>query len=354
MMEPTQRRTDIPVLILHNIDLAWDLDEQATAYGAVEELKKGLHDEGHPVVDLPVFNESLAETLQAYHPNDYVVFNWCEGLPGIPRSENKVAQILEEGNYAYTGACPDVLSFSWDKAATKDLLNKRGIPTPAGMIINSKNINAWSRFPAIVKPAYEHCSFGITEDAVVTNTPELRERVAFVRNNFKQPALVEDFIDGPEFHVTLWGNRKIHALPPAEMDFSAFKDIKDRLCTYDSKFVPGSSHYENITVRIPAELDDEELTLLNHTAIAAYKAIGCRDFARIDLRLLNGIYYVLDINPNADFSPDTSSIYAAEAAGLSYGAIASCLVNLAALRHPIYSIRGEADDPEYQSGVLPG
>lgn len=336
-MEPTQRRTDIPVLILHDIDPAWDLDEQESAYGAVNKLKTGLHDEGHPVVDVPVFNELLAETLQDYHPHDYVVFNWCDGLPGLPHSENKVVQILEEGNFTYTGACPDVLAFSWDKAATKDLLHKRGIPTPAGMIINGRNINAWSQFPAIVKPAYEHCSFGITEDAVVTNTSELKERVAFVRKNFRQPALVENFIDGPEFHVTLWGNGEIHMLPPAEMDFSAFKDIKDRLCTFDSKFSPGSSHYENIIVRIPAELDDEELALLNHTAIAAYKAIGCRDFARIDLRLLNGIYYVLDINPNADFSPDTSSICAAEVAGLSYGAIASCLVNLAAHRHPVYS-----------------
>ena len=337
-MEPTQRRTDIPVLILYDIDPAWDLNEQATVYESVKKLKTGLHNEGHPVVDVPVFNESLAETLQAYHPHDYVVFNWCEGLPGLPRSEDRVAQILEECNFAYTGACPDVLAFSWDKAATKNLLNKSGIPTPAGMIVNSRNINAWSRFPAIVKPAYEHCSFGITEDAVVTNASELKERIAFVKNNFKQPALVEDFIDGPEYHVTLWGNGKIHALPPAEMDFSAFKDLKDRLCTFDSKFSPGSSHYENIIVRIPAELDDRELALLNQTAIAAYKAIGFRDFARIDLRMLDGVYYVLDINPNADFSPDTSSISAAEAAGLSYGAIASCLVNLAAHRHPVYSI----------------
>ena len=147
-MEPTQRRTDIPVLILYDIDPAWDLNEQATVYESVKKLKTGLHNEGHPVVDVPVFNESLAETLQAYHPHDYVVFNWCEGLPGLPRSEDRVAQILEECNFAYTGACPDVLAFSWDKAATKNLLNKSGIPTPAGMIVNSRNINAWSRFPA--------------------------------------------------------------------------------------------------------------------------------------------------------------------------------------------------------------
>ncbi|HNY65748.1 MAG TPA: hypothetical protein PKM41_09915 [Deltaproteobacteria bacterium] len=338
-MEPAQRRTDIPVLILHNIDPVWDPNEKSTAYEAVEKLKTGLHEEGHPVVDVPVVDDSLEETLQAYHPDDYIVFNWCEGLPGLPRSEDRVARILEACSFAYTGSCPDVIAFSWDKAATKDLLKKNDIPTPAGMVVNGRNIGAWSRFPAIVKPAYEHCSFGITEDAVVTNASELKERVAFVRSTFRQPALVEDFIDGREFHVTLWGNGKIHALPPAEMDFSAFKDVRDRLCTFDSKFCPGSSHYENITVRIPAELDDRELALLNRTATAAYQAMGCRDYARIDLRLLNGVYYVLDVNPNADFSPDTSSILAAELVGLSYGAMASCLVNLAALRHPVYSTR---------------
>ncbi|MBN2545561.1 MAG: hypothetical protein JXB50_07180 [Spirochaetes bacterium] len=337
-MDPKQRRTDIPVLMLHDIDPDWGLYEKALAIESVEKLKAELCSEGHSVIDVPIFNSALKQALKPYHPDEYIVFNWCEGLPGVPRSENIVAEILEELNFVYTGSCPEVLAFSWDKAATKKLLIKNKISTPAGMLINGDNIREWNRFPAIVKPAFEHCSFGITTDAVVTNQDELKEQAEFVYDNLKQSAIVEDFIDGREFHVTLWGNGIIHALPPAEMDFGAFKNIKDRLCTFDSKFTPGSTHYEQIELRIPAQLDEKQLELLNYTAIKAYKVMGCRDYARIDLRECNGIYYVLDINPNSDFSPDTSSIYAAESAGLSYGAIASCLINLAALRHPIYSI----------------
>jgi D-alanine-D-alanine ligase len=121
------------------------------------------------------------------------------------------------------------------------------------------------------------------------------------------------------------------------MDFSAFDSVKDRLCTFDAKFTPGSTHYEKIEMRIPASLNQTQLSCLNRTAINAYRAAGCRDYARIDLRMENNLYCVLDVNPNADFSPDTSLVYAAEAAGLSYGVIASYLVNLAAQRHPLFS-----------------
>ena len=258
-------------------------------------------------------------------------------MPGLPHSDATVAEVLETLNFSYTGASAQVLTFSWDKAATKALLLQQGIPTPFGRVVETGEADQWDRFPAIVKPAREHCGFGITRDAVVADRRELKERIAFVRETFRQPALVEDFIDGREFHVTLWGNGEIHPLPVAEMDFSAFESFKDRLCTFDSKFTPGSPHYEKIELRVPALLDESQLACLNRTAIQAYRAMGCRDYARIDLRMGNGGYYILDINPNPDLSPDTSLVYAAEAAGYSYGAVASRLVNLAAQRHPVFS-----------------
>jgi D-alanine-D-alanine ligase len=174
----------------------------------------------------------------------------------------------------------------------------------------------------------------VDSNAVVLDGPALQRRVAHVREAFRQPAMVEDFIDGREFHVTLWGNGRVQMLPPAEMDFSAFNDVRDRLCTYDAKFTPGSTHYEGIQVLLPAILMDDELVAIARTATQAYRLLGCRDYARLDLRLRDGIFYVLDVNPNPDVSPDTSLAYAAEAAGLSYGAFASRLVNLAAARHP--------------------
>ncbi len=336
-MDPTHRRTDIPVLMLHNLDPAWDSAETANAVESAEKLATELNKEGHPVTVVPVTDATLGDLLRLYAPEDFVVFNWCEELPGCPRSDAAVAGILESMNFAYTGSSPDILAFSWDKAAVKEMLNSQGIPTPDGRVIDPQRVDVWDRFPAIVKPALEHCSFGISTDAVVMDRQELKQRVAFVHDTFKQPALVEAFIDGREFHVTLWGNGTVHPLPAAEMDFSAFEQVRDRLCTFDSKFIPGSVHYEKIELRIPAALDAAQLATLNRTAVGAYRAMGCRDYARIDLRMENDLYYVLDINPNADLSADTTLVYAAEAAGLSYGAMASLLVNLAAQRHPVFS-----------------
>ena len=123
-------------------------------------------------------------------------------------------------------------------------------------------------------------------------------------------------------------------LPPAEMDFSAFREVQDRLCTFDSKFKPGSRHYDQIRLSLPAALTDEEYDHLERVAQAAYRVMGCRDYARLDIRLRDGIFHILDVNPNPDISSDTSMACAAEVAGYSYGAMLSQMVNLAAHRHP--------------------
>jgi len=125
------------------------------------------------------------------------------------------------------------------------------------------------------------------------------------------------------------------------MDFTAFQNIRDRLCTFESKFDPQSISYNLIEMRLPAPLSQDEQRQIESIAISAYCAVGCRDYARLDIRLRDGIFYVLDINPNADISPDTSLAMAAEVAGLSYGHLASLLINLAAERHPKFGLHGE-------------
>lgn len=229
---------------------------------------------------------------------------------------------------------PPALTLSWDKRRVKRLLERSGLPTPRWRVYDRAEPDGWSCFPAIVKPALEHCSVGVTSEAVVLTPDELRARIAYVLEAFGQPALVEDFVDGRELHVSLWGNGTVEMLPPAEMDFSAFADVRDRLCTYDSKFSPGSLHYDRIELRLPAPLDEGEYARLERTALATYRVLGCRDYARLDIRLRDGVPYVLDVNPNPDISADTSTALAARVAGYSYGALLSRLVGFAATRRP--------------------
>jgi D-alanine-D-alanine ligase len=326
---------DISVLLIHNIDPAWESEETEKALQEVAEFESALRDTVGPVVVITLQDADLASCLRAYDPARYIVFNWCEEIPGVSHSEALVPQVLEEMQFTYTGSTSKVLTFCWDKVKVKQLMDLWDIPTPRWGVYDSPETNDWDCFPAIVKPSREHCSFGITTEAVVKSPEELRARTAFILENFRQPALVEDFIDGREFHVTLWGNGILEMLPPAEMDFGAFDDVRDRLCTYESKFQPGSRHYEKISLNLPAPLTENEYNRLKSVAEYAYRSFNCRDYARLDIRLRDGVFYVIDVNPNADVSFETSMACAAESAGFSYGQMIGRIVSLAAQRHPI-------------------
>jgi len=330
-------RTSLPVLFLYNVDPAWpaaDIDESVREAAM---LDSGMQELGHPVTRIEVNQTDLEGLLRPYSPEDYIVFNWCEGLPGIPHSWVQVVATLESLDYVYTGSPSAVLELSDDKPRVKRLLDARRVPTPRWRVYKTSAPNAWSLFPAIVKPAEEHSSLGVSTEAVVTSPAELRHRIEYVLDTFHQPAIVEDFIDGREFHVSLWGNGTIEMLPVAEMDFSAFGDFHDRLCTYDAKFNSESVHYNKIGLNLPAPLEPEELRTLERVAVKAYRAIGCRDYARLDIRLRDGVFYVLDVNPNADITSEASFAYSASARGYSFGAMGSRLVNLAALRSPQFA-----------------
>jgi D-alanine-D-alanine ligase len=230
-----------------------------------------------------------------------------------------------------------VIELSYDKQKVKEVLVSLGISVPHGAVLTPEEAADWKLFPAIVKPSREHCSRTISEKSVVFDTISLQEQIRLVNNELNQPALVEDFIDGREFHVSVWNNEPPEMLPLVEMDFSAFSDVRKRLCTYDSKFNPGSEHYEKIETMIPARLDENLHKKLEQKVLATWKGFGCFDYARFDFRLRDDKFYLLDINPNNDISMYTSFALAAEMQSYSYGQMAKRIVMMAAERHPEFS-----------------
>lgn len=327
-------------MLLYNLDPTWAPGEQNEVVEESNRLGSALGEVGHPVTFLPVTDASFPGRLRSVPAREHVVLNWCEAVPGIPHSEALVAAVMESMNLVYTGSDPAVLALSEDKHRVKGILLDAGIPTPGWTTFHKPERGRWRCYPAIVKAAHEHCSEGLTPESVVMTEEEMVQRIEFVLDTYGQPALVEDFVDGREFHVSLWGNGRIEMLPAAEMDFSSFGNPRERLCTYDAKFVPGSKHYKGIKTLLPAPLDEAMYRDLERIAVSAYRSIGCRDYGRIDIRLREGIFYVLDVNPNADISADASMACAAELLGYSYGEMGSRLVSLAAERHRLI---GSAD-----------
>lgn len=333
-MTTVESATELPILLIYTDDPSWEPAEREAVHRETCRLGRAMRRQGHRVRLVPVRDRNLRRALAGHEPGGVLIFNWCEAIPGLERSEAQVPAALERLRFTYTGAPARVLKLSYDKVRVKRRLETHGIPTPRWRVFDAPPEGGWDVFPAIVKPAREHCSVGVDAGAVVTHPDELRRRVAWVTETFSQPALVEDFIDGREFHVSLWGNDPVEVLPVVEMDFSGLGDIHDRLCTFDSKFVPDSPAYQRIRSYVPARLDRSEHAELERICRAAYAVIGCRDYGRIDVRLRDGVFHVLDVNPNADISADASLALAAGKAGYCYGAMGSRMIRLAAERHP--------------------
>jgi D-alanine-D-alanine ligase len=334
-----QCRTDLPVLLIYNEDPSWSRQDIQDAQAETRLLANALVEVGHPIQEARVQSAKLETYLESFSPDEHLVFNWCEEIPGIPHSAHQIARVLEQMGFTYTGADEQALTLSQDKRLVKRLLQESGIPTPAWQVYTTDQMIGWERFPAIVKPAFEHCGFGISREAVVQSEAELTQRVRYVIDELKQPALVEDFIDGREFHVGVIGNGILRVLPPAEIDYSQFEDIHDRLCTYEANFDKTSLAYQLTLPRLPAMLAYKQLRNLERVVTVAYQATQCRDYTRMDVRLRDGVFYVLDVNHNADISSDNSLVRAAALIGLSYGQLGSLLINLAAQRHPRFRER---------------
>ena len=343
-------RRDVPVLLLHNLDPEWDPDGLREARRHANTAHRALAALGHPISSAAVRHADLRKVLRKWNPADHVVLNWCEELPGLPKSDVLVVKILEEEGFTFTGSDEKSITLAWDKVRARETLQRKHVPIPQGRLFERAESGGWKHFPAIVKPAYQHCSFGISSELVVFSSKQLVERVAYILEEFEEPALVEDFIDGREFRVTVWGNGRPQVLPVAEMDYSAFPEACDRLCTYDAKFEPESRHYREIALRLPAPLTRAEQRKIERVALAAHRAMGSRDYSRSDIRLRDGEFYVLDANPNPDICSDASMACSAEAGGFGYGEMLSHIVNLAAVRHSTWQ---RAEEPASAQVAVP-
>jgi D-alanine-D-alanine ligase len=145
---------------------------------------------------------------------------------------------------------------------------------------------------------------------------------------YRQPALVEEFVDGRELNVALLGSGDAaEVLPLSEIDFSRVPAGRPRILTYAAKWDVASEEYET-TPSVGARPLEKELERRVHAvARAAYAALRLSGYGRVDLRLdpARGPL-VIDVNPNPDLSPDAGFAKAARRAGLSHADIVRRIV----------------------------
>lgn len=327
-----QNQFNFTPVVLYSIMSDWTAADTIVSDRAIQQMRTSLNEIGIEMLSLPIVGRDVVGVIKQLDPREHVVFNWCEGIDDDPHAYDIVPRLLDEFGIAYTGADAWALATSQNKATTKPILLKSKIPTPVSKVYTRAILNGWRRFPALVKPANEHCSCGITREAVVDTPQQLKERVQYVLDTWKCEALVEDFIDGIEYNVSVWGNGRLSVLPVAAIDYSVFPDYHDRLCTFDAKWAEASDAYRLTGVKCPAEIEVVLQRRIERVAVQAYRALRLRDYGRIDLRVREGVPYVLDINANPDITIGAGFARSARIAGYSYGEAIAKILRLAAKR----------------------
>jgi D-alanine-D-alanine ligase len=278
----------------------------------------------------------LVTFLKEQQPD--VIFNLCESVGNVSTHEMHVASVYELMGIPYTGSDALTLGIALDKVRVKEILLYNGLPTPRFQLFKSPvrlTLDENMQFPLIVKPAREDASVGIEPASVVTGLPELRKRVRYIVEEFDQPALVEEFIDGRELNVAILGNRKPVVFPISEIDMSTLPKQYPRIITYNAKWMKGTDEYEHTKGVCPALLPPQLEADIKEMALTAYRLLGCRDYARVDFRLTKDHQpYILEVNPNPDISDDAGFARSARAQGYSFDELAGKIVECALERMP--------------------
>ncbi len=327
----------VPVVVLYNIYQTWSPEDKAEAERLTQIMVDGLRGLGHRVA-VAEFWKDVRPSVRPYDPSEWIIFNWCEGVEDEIGGDARVCAELDAMGFTYTGNAPHTLRLSVEKGRVKKVLRRWKIPTPDGREFKHPDeVTAanWdeANFPAIVKPVSSHCSVAITRDAVVHDLASLRERVAYVIETVKEPALAEKFIAGREINVGIWGNGRPRVLPLREIDFSRVEDPLHRMVTWDSKWVPDSPEWNSMPVITRPIVSDVLRARIEQVALDTYRAFDCRDYARVDLRIDEHHQpYVVDVNPNPDICPDGGFAGACYAAGYTYAEAMSNIVSMAVAR----------------------
>ena len=325
-----------------NIDIDTIPDEiDMSEYGVLDEVRsveRALAPLEHNTKIIPVALDinKLIDELRENRPD--IIFNLCESVDGDPTQEMNIAGLFELLKIPYTGARAYTLCLALNKPLVKAILNQNKIPTAKHFVANTSGFHLnGHKFPMIVKPSREDASIGIQNESVVTNEGDLKRRIEYVLDEHKQPALVEEFIDGREINVSVVGNDELITFPISEIDFTGLPQNYPKIISYNSKWMYKTVEFENTTAVCPAQnLSESEVKIITDTAKKVYRLLGASDYARVDMRLKDGVPYVLELNPNPDIASDvpedTGFTRSAKAHGWEYSYLIQQIIKFALKR----------------------
>ena len=297
----------------------------------VETVERALESVGHEVVRVPVTTD--ARWIERLRRGKFdLVYNLCEGIDGVAELEPPAISVLELLGVPFTGNSSFTLAVCLRKGLVNAMLHRAGLPVPRWFTARRGGEIQNIGFPAICKPAAEDASIGIEQKSVVRTMRELRARVGAMHQRWED-VVVQRYIEGREINVGILGD---HVLPISEIDFSNMPPEMWRMVTYRSKWFPDSDEDVGAKPICPAPLSDQLRSEVERVALAAWSVVGGRGYGRVDMRIdADGTPWILEVNPNADISPDAGLPRMAAAAGMSYQDLVLEIATLALNREQV-------------------
>ncbi len=253
-----------------------------------------------------------------------MVFNLVEGFADSGAGATRITAFFELMGIPCTGCPSEALGRCLEKGRAKTLLRGAGLPTASFLVVaNRQAVPSWNGpWPVFVKPDAEDASLGIDQTSVVNNQEALDEQVARLHTRYGGRVLIEEYLPGPEFNIGLVALPEPEAFPVAEVVFATDRASGTwPILTYDAKWVAGSADDHASPIRCPALIDPDLARKLQELAVDAFRVTGCRDYARVDLRLdRHGEPMILEVNPNPDISPTAGWARGLRVSGRDYGA----------------------------------
>jgi len=301
-------------------------------------IEKTLQEKGYRVTFFD-FND-LPKTFSEIRKSDVdIIFNVCERINNSSLLEPHSAAILDALQIPYTGSNPLTLALCIDKIRVKKLLTFHDIPSPKWDYAYSMDddISEKLRYPLIVKPGNTDNSIGITNESVVANKKELIKRMEYVIKEMNRPVLVEEYIEGDEYDVTIIGNDEdeLQVLPLSRSIFKNMPEGYWHIYPYQVKWSSEESAYDNIIVqRPPRNISKKLASLITEIALDTYRILDCHDYGRVEIRVdEHNNPYVLELNPNPSINIEDLIPHVAEIAGMNYGEFLETIIRMAIQRY---------------------
>lgn len=290
-------------------------------------LKKIGHDAN--IIGVRSDLEVLRNTVIDFKPD--IIFNLLEEFHDRPLYDQNVVSFLELIPVPYTGSNPRGMVLARDKALTRKILSYHRIPGPDFVIFKrGRKVKRPAKlsFPLFVKSQVEEASLGISQASIVENDADLAERVKFMHEKCKTDVIAEEYIEGRELYVGIFGDERLTVLPIWELLFKNMPENIPRIATRRVKWDAKYQEKHGITSGPAKDISPELRAKIEAICKRTYRALGISGYARIDLRLKQtGEVYVIEANPNPEIARGEDFADSAEKYGWSYEDLISRIIS---------------------------